>query len=211
MEGWRWHHCTSETHFFWDLFGHSLAPQISTTKGVETSNQGLLQVVGGVFFAQHLQHLMAIFGWNILRWWSNMTHIFPFSGLQITEQTTRWQFRWDGVVLGIPRHVMRIIQNRWIDTKAEELCGRSSVFFMPQKPYMFLGSLKDRFRLPEDFVWVRTSFGNDEISCRPLKIHGSMMINVSIQCHIYIYNYMCIYIYILYTYNHIYIQIYIYI
>jgi hypothetical protein len=71
-------------------------------------------VAGGVFFCSAFT---ASYGyiWNILRWWSKMTHIFPFSGLQITEQTIRWQFRWDVVVLGIPRHVMRIIQNRWIN------------------------------------------------------------------------------------------------
>ena len=82
---------------------------------------------------------------------------------------------------------------------------------MPQKPYMFLGSLKDGFRLPEDFVWVRTSFGNDEISCRPLKIHGSMMINLSIQCHIHIYIYIYIYHIYIYIYTNIIIYIYEYI
>ena len=31
---------------------------------------------------------------------------------------------------------------------AEELCERASVFFMPQKPYMFLGSLKEQLLYP---------------------------------------------------------------
>ena len=32
--------------------------------------------------------------------------------------------------------------------KFEELCERASVFFMPQKPYMFLGSLKEQLLYP---------------------------------------------------------------
>eukprot|EP00435_Cladocopium_sp_Y103_P025950 s1408_g6.t1 len=45
--------------------------------------------------------------------------------------------------------LLRAAAGLWKDGAGTiELCGRSSVFFMPQKPYMFLGSLKDQLLYP---------------------------------------------------------------
>eukprot|EP00438_Fugacium_kawagutii_P009124 Skav231780 [mRNA] locus=scaffold3283:137366:141484:+ [translate_table: standard] len=45
--------------------------------------------------------------------------------------------------------LLRAAAGLWSDGSGEvQLCERSTVFFMPQKPYMFLGSLKDQLLYP---------------------------------------------------------------
>ncbi|CAE8619571.1 unnamed protein product [Polarella glacialis] len=54
--------------------------------------------------------------------------------------------------------LLRAIAGLWSDGSGHiDLCSRDSVFFMPQKPYMFLGSLRDQLLYPH----VRDSITTD--------------------------------------------------